>query len=178
MFSQPHHNIEQLDIHPGMKVLECGVGAGEYALFAAQRAGSQGTVYVADIQKKLLERISRTAEEHNLTNIKTLWADLDQKQGLSLLENSSVDRIVVANILFQLEHVEGLFDECFRVLKKDGKLLCIDWSDSFNQIGPHPDHIVHQDKAQHAARQGGFDSIAPLDDVGPHHYGFIAKPSQ
>ena len=174
MFSRPDHNIEYLDIHPGMSVLECGVGAGDYTLQIAARVGEQGTLYAVDVQKDLLARVHADAEKKHLTNIQTVWSDLDQKESLKAIEDASIDRIIIANVLFQLEHTQNIFKECVRVLKPGGVLMCIDWSESFGGIGPHSDAVVHADIAQTSAAQAGFQITKKVLDVGPHHYGFIA----
>lgn len=175
MFSQPHHNIEYLDIHPGMSVLDCGVGAGDYAHFLAQRVGEKGTLYLVDIQKKLLQKVESDLEERNITHIKTLWTDLDDPKGLEGLPSESIDRILIANLLFQLEHPARIFAECHRALRKGGLILCIDWKDSFGHIGPHPQAIVHPDTARAHASRTGFQIRKESLDVGPHHYGFLAQ---
>ena len=111
---------------------------------------------------------------NNVHTIELLWTDLDTVESLKKIPNESIDRILVANILFQLEHPEHLFQECIRVLKKEGKLLCIDWRESFNHTGPHPQAIVHQDTARHIMTTVGFQVRKDTCDVGPHHYGLLA----
>jgi len=175
MFSRPDDNIEYLDLHPGMSVLECGVGAGDYTIHLASRIGEGGHLYAADVQKSLLERVHADAERKHLTNITTLWSDLDAKDSLKKLPDASIDRVVIANILFQLEQPQNLFLECARVLKPGGLLLCIDWSESFGGIGPRPDAVVHVDIAQSLATQAGLQILKNSIDVGPHHYGFTVR---
>lgn len=175
MFSHPRHNIEHLDIHPGMSVLECGVGAGDYAILLGKRTGHQGHIYLADVQKKLLQKVQSDMEQEGLTHVQSIWTDLDEAKSLEKIPDASIDRVLIANILFQLEHPKHLFSECHRILKKDGLVLCIDWVESFGHIGPHPQAIVHPDTAREYIIKSGLHIRKESLDVGPHHYGFLAQ---
>lgn len=173
MFSNPTHNIEYLNTQPGMTVLELGVGAGDYTLPLARRVGPTGSVYVADIQKDLLTRVRREAESYNLNNIYILWTDFDRISSLQELTDDSMDRIILANTLFQLEHPQRIFQEMFRVLKKDGLVVYIDWRDSFGGIGPQSQRVTHPDRIEDLAIKTGLLVHKRNIDVGPHHYGFV-----
>ena len=174
MFSQPDHNIEFLDIQPGMSVLECGVGAGDYTLPLATRVGAMGNLYIADIQKNLLQRAKSEAEIKNHTHIHSLWTDFDMVDSLKKIPDGVIDRIMVASLLFQIEHPQRFLQECARIMKKGAILLCVDWSESFGHIGPHPEAIVHPDTAQQYATKAGLQIRTSAIDVGPHHYGYVA----
>jgi ubiquinone/menaquinone biosynthesis C-methylase UbiE len=114
-------------------------------------------------------------EQMNMTHAQIVWTDLDSEKSLDQIAEGTIDRILIANILFQLEHPGRIFSECHRVLKKGGLLLCIDWVESFGHIGPQPQAIVHPDTARQLIIKSGLQILKESLDVGPHHYGFLAQ---
>jgi ubiquinone/menaquinone biosynthesis C-methylase UbiE len=96
---------------------------------------------------------------------------LESDKGSGLL-TASVDRIIIANTLFQAEHPEKIVKEAKRVLKNSGKVAVIDWVDSFNQIGPHADNIITKEEARQYFEKLGF-VLESFIDAGSHHYGML-----
>ena len=92
-----------------------------------------------------------------------------------LVRSGGVDVVVIANILFQTEDKERVIEEAWRVLRAGGRAIIIDWQDSFNNIGPHKDHVITREKALALATRGG--GFKHLEDIpaGSFHYGLILK---
>ncbi len=147
MFSDPQKNIQQFAVTPGMTVADCGSGSGFCTLAAARAVGSMGKVYAIDINKEMLERIIRTAQHEGLENIETIWGDIDEPNGTRLADEA-VQRVILSNALFQVEKKEVLVEEIKRILRPDGRVLVVDWTDSFGGLGPQPDHVVSRQTAQ------------------------------
>lgn len=171
MFSDPQKNIEQLGLEAGAKVADFGAGSGFYTLVTARAVGHEGRVYAVDIQKDLLEKIKNTARLEGLLNIEYVWGDLERLGGSKIQENS-LDASIVANILFQVENKEVFLTEVKRVLKPNGKILVVDWSESFAGMGPEAKLIVTKEQAKKFFADKGFKLIKEIE-AGSHHYGFI-----
>ncbi|MFW5871709.1 MAG: class I SAM-dependent methyltransferase [bacterium] len=175
MFSSPKQNIEKVNIDPGMKVADIGSGAGHYSIAAAKLVGPSGNVYTVDIQKDLLEKVKFEALQQGIANIELVWADMDEPMGIKLADNL-VDRVIIANVMFQVENKDTLVEEAKRILKPKGKLLFIDWTDSFGGLGPQASDIIRPDVARTLFESEGFDFEKDIQ-VGEHHYGLIFKLS-
>ena len=171
MFSDPAKNIEQFQLGKGMIVVDFGVGAGEYTFAAAKVVEKEGSVYACDVQKDLLRKVAARAQDERLTNINILWCDLEEPQG-SKLTTGSVDAVIISNILFQIENKQGLILEAERILRAGGRLLILDWADSFNNLGPHTDHIVSKETVLSLLKDTVFEKEI---NAGAHHYGLIAR---
>ena len=177
MFVDPTKIIEQLNVTPGMVVADLGAGSGFYTLAVARKlkqggiTEKEGKVYAIEVQRDLLARIKDLASKENLTNIDYLWANFE-KLGGTKLHDHSVDRVILSNVLFQLEDHEGSAKEISRILKQDGKLLLIDWSDSFGGMGPTPETMFPHIKAVELFAKYGFHVESDVD-AGAHHYGII-----
>jgi ubiquinone/menaquinone biosynthesis C-methylase UbiE len=175
MFSNPLKNIDQFNVDPGHIVADFGSGSGHYTIALSKKIGNSGKVYALDIQKDLLEKLKKTSEGLGLSNINVIWADLDEERG-SGLADEIIDRVVATNILFQVEKKDNLVKEIHRVLKTKGRVLLIDWSESFSGIGPQAQDVVKQDVARVLFESHGFVLEKEIQ-AGDHHYGLIFRKS-
>lgn len=171
-FSDPVSNLKQFDIHDGQKIADFGCGSGAYSLAAAPMTHG-GTVYALDVQQDLLKRLSDEAHRLGISNIETVWCDVE-KSGGTKLGSHSIDRVILSNILFQAEDKKSLVSEIRRVLKENGKVLVIDWADSFSGMGPSAELVVPASKAEALFAESGFIKERDISP-GAHHYGFIFK---
>lgn len=171
MFSDPEKVISEMFIAQGMTVADFGSGAGFYTLALAKKVGPYGRVFAIDSNPDFLRRIKNEAVRSGLQNIEVVQGDLESRKGSGLL-SASVDRIVIANTLFSMENVDEIVLEAKRVLKHDGKVVVIDWNESYGQIGPHTDHVITKDEAREMFEKEGFH-LESFVDAGSHHYGML-----
>lgn len=173
MFSNPEQNVEKVNIDPGMKIADLGSSAGFYSFAAARLTGPSGRVYSVDVQKELLEKLKTESLNQGISNIETIWADLDEPNGTKLADDI-VDRVIIANVLFQVEEKENLIEEAIRILKPNGKILFVDWTDSYGGLGPKPEDIIRPDVARVMFEDKGLQFEKDVE-TGDHHYGFVFK---
>jgi ubiquinone/menaquinone biosynthesis C-methylase UbiE len=173
MFSNPDVNVAQLGLLPGMQVADLGSGSGHYSMAAARAVGAGGTVFAVDVQKELLTKLQNSAQKAGLHNINILWGDLDMRNGTKL-KDAAVDVAIVANIFFQIERKEAFIEELLRIVRPNGKVLVVDWSDSFGGIGPAPEQVVTEAQALAFFEKYHFTKVADIK-AGEHHYGFVLK---
>jgi len=173
MFSDPEKNISQLGLGEGNYVADFGSGSGFYSFAAAEAVGSTGRVYALDIQKDLLQKVKKEAQIRHLANIEIIWADLEHIGG-SKLRESSMDAVVLANILFQLEDKDKPILEIKRILKRGGKILVVDWLSSFGGLGPQAKDVLSKEKIQELFTKHGFTFDREIS-AGAQHYGLIFR---
>ena len=173
-FAHPGRNIEALQIQQGISVADFGAGSGHYTLLFAQAVGEAGRVYAVDVQADLLRRLKNEAQKKGYENVETILGDIARAHGTKL-RSRCVDMVLMSNVLFQLEHPLKAFEEARRILKLDGRLIVIDWSDSFRSLGPAKRHVYRREQALQDAKAARF---AFADDfaAGAHHYGLIFVP--
>jgi ubiquinone/menaquinone biosynthesis C-methylase UbiE len=171
-FSEPDAILRRLGLRKGDHVADLGSGAGHYSVSAARLVEPGGIVYAIDVQKDLLARLESHATEIGVNNIKTVWGDLEKEKG-SRLRDGSIDVAIIANVLFQIDNKGAIIQEARRLLKEEGKVLFVDWKDSFGGMGPRPGHIVPEEVVRELFTEIGFSSFETID-AGAHHYGFIA----
>lgn len=171
MFSAPEKNIEQLALKEGQIVADFGAGSGAYTLAAAKALRGTGKVYAVDVQKDLLTRLQNTCAAEHVGNVAFVWGDLERVGGTKLHDNSC-DVVLVSNILFQAPDKKTILEEAKRILKPGGTLLVIDWTGSFNNMGPTPEQIFPEADARKLAEVVGFAFDRPMN-AGNYHYGLV-----
>jgi len=173
VFVDPEDVLDQLVLGEGRTVADLGAGSGAYVLPSARRVGDSGKVYAIDIQKNFLDKIKNDAKQARLTNVEVLFGDIEERGGTELTDNS-VDVAILSNTLFQLEEKAEAAREIHRILEPGGRVLVVDWSDSFGGIGPVADAIVLQEEARDIFERNGFAHERDIK-AGEHHYGMVFR---
>jgi ubiquinone/menaquinone biosynthesis C-methylase UbiE len=158
-----------------MKVADLGAGAGHYTLAAAAIVEPGGRVYSIDIQEDVLTHLRDSVVRAGWRNVETVWGNIE-KPGGTKLKDQSMDAVILSNTLFQLEHKLAAMREIKRILRKDGKLLVVDWAGSYDGMGPAPHHVVREHTAEEIFIEGGFYKVKSFRS-GPHHYAILFTSS-
>lgn len=161
----------QLGLHEGDTVADIGTGIGHALITLSRAVGETGKVLALDVQKDLLKNVTDLIEREKLENIETVWADVELPHGTTLPEKS-LDAVVLSNVTFQLDEKKEALQEIKRILKPKGKLLLIDWADSFTGLGPSKDRVITEGEAEKLFMGNGFHKEKSFR-AGPHHYGIV-----
>ncbi len=176
MFSDPDKVIKEMFVAEGMTVADFGSGVGFYAIPLARRVGPYGRVFAVDAMGEFLRKLKNEAVRAGFNNIEVIQGDLEVIGGSGLL-TASVDRIIIANTLFQTDIPLQVVLEAKRIIKHSGKVAVIDWQDSFGQIGPHADHVITKEETRELFEKNGF-TFESFIDAGEHHYGMLYSVAQ
>lgn len=174
-FTNPEKNITELGVYEGMQVADFGAGIGAYTLPLAGHVGDKGRVYAVEVQKEFLSNIEAAVTAQHFSNVELIWGDIERLGGTKIKEGS-LDAVVVSNVLFQAEDKRGLLREAKRILKTGGKLLLVDWKESFKGLGPARNAVVSVASARSLCETEGF-VVKKEFDAGEHHYGFVMLKS-
>ena len=175
MFSDPAYNIDQLGIASDDVVVDFGAGSGFYSLAVAKKLGAgSGKVYAVDIQDDLLQKISSEARSRKCTNLETIRADLGTP-GSTRLCDGSASKAIIASVLIQMDTAgrEHALKEAFRVLRKGGSLLVVEWFPG-SGVGPKAEHCIHPNVLKKLLTEVGFAVVRDID-AGAYHYGFVCN---
>ncbi len=110
--------VRNLELRPGMKVLDIGCGPGRLTIPIAQQIGPQGEVVAVDIQAGMLRRAQEKAQAAQLANIRFLQA----AAGEGKLERSQYDRALLVTVLGEIQDRERALQEIYAALKPGGIL--------------------------------------------------------
>ena len=102
-------------------VLDFGCGPGGYIKPLAKMVGPDGKIYALDMNPQAIRAVKNFASKNHLFNIKTIISDL--KTGLA---DTSMDYVLLFDVLHHLNQPEAALEEIHRVLKSDGILAMSD----------------------------------------------------
>lgn len=175
----PEHILEAsgFDIYGPLKVADFGANAGYFTIPIAKRLSADAsTVYAFDIQEAPLETLRKRARELHIHNIQTIRADLERPGGTQM-KDESMDRVLMANILFQAPDKNTLVAEAVRILHPNGKILVIDWDpDHAAGLGPKKDQRVSRATTTQILMHLGC-RVRKEMRVGTDHYAILATKS-
>lgn len=172
-FVVPETVATHFHVRKGDVVGDFGTGTGFFLPILSKLVGSEGKIYACEIQKNLVESTGDMVRRRGLGNVEVLWSDVEELGG-SKLNDSVLDVGLFVNVLFQLESKDIAIDEVFRTIRQGGKLFIIDWSESFNGIGPHPSQVITSEDVKALAEGHGFIFERSFD-AGDHHYGLAFR---
>jgi len=162
--------VGQFDIKQNMTIADFGAGHGFFSVAFAKKVGPSGQVFAIDILSQTLEAIRSKAKLEGLFNIKIIRGDLEKPNG-STLGDASCDLVFIANVLFQITDKSGLINEAYRVLKKNGELVVVEWK-PYIALGPQKEYRLSEEELKQLIISKGFGEPKPIN-AGSHHYGFV-----
>jgi ubiquinone/menaquinone biosynthesis C-methylase UbiE len=136
--------IQQLNLKPGMKVLDAGCGPGRLTIPLAKMVGEQGEVTAMDIQEGMLDRVRAKAQAANLQNIHFLNAGLGENN----LPSCQYDRVLLVTVLGEIPDQTSAMKEIYNAIKPGGVL-------SITEIIFDP-HFQSCSKVEQLALAAGF----------------------
>ncbi len=136
--------VAQLQIQPGMKVLDAGCGPGRVTLPLARAVGSTGQVLAVDLQPAMLEQVAAKARAQGLGNVRTQAAALGQGQ----LPAGEHDRAVIAAVLGEIPDRAAALADLLRSLRPGGLLAVAELV-----FDPH---FQRRSTVERLARDAGF----------------------
>lgn len=172
-FLTPEHLVKELYLKPGDRVADIGCGTGVYTIALAHDVGAMGQVYAVDVHRDALHTLAGTLDKRGIVNVEMIWADVEKQISIDAY---SLDAVVMSNILFQLDSIDKALSLISKLIKPEGQLLIVEWSDSHGGIGPHGSHVVQEEHAISLAQAHGFRLLKRLP-AGDYHYAFLAISS-
>lgn len=167
MIDAPHKILAQLVIHDGSCVIDFGAGFGTYSLLLSDLVGQGGSVFAVDVQRHLIDKIKREANETGKKNIYPMYADVEKLGGVPL-QTAVADYIFIVNVLNEVDDKRIVFEEAKRLLKMGGRLVVVDHEDT---PLPGVKHFKLVD-CELMAKNAGFHKVEKID-AGEFAYGII-----
>jgi ubiquinone/menaquinone biosynthesis C-methylase UbiE len=136
LFVNPQELIVKSGVIESMNVGDLGCGSsGHFIVPFSKAVGPKGKIYAVDIQKTALSSIISVAKMNLLTNVETVWSNLETV-GATKIPAESLDIALLINIMFQNKNHTDIIKEAIRLLKSGGKLIIADWKKIALPIGP------------------------------------------
>jgi ubiquinone/menaquinone biosynthesis C-methylase UbiE len=170
----PFKVLEEAGLGADMKVADFGCGTlGHYVFSASRVVGPAGKVYAVDILKSVLDGIESMVRIERVTNVETVWGDLERVGGIKL-PDGSLDVGLMINNLYLTNKQNEMTKECVRMVRSGGTFVIVDWKPQGATFGPDPKARVSAEAAMKLGLDAGLMLVKEFVP-GPYHYGFIFK---
>jgi len=157
-----------MNLLPGEVLLDAGAGKGYFAVPALEYVGETGKVIAADISQQMLDLLIQDAPDSN--SIQPL---LCEKNNISLPEKS-VDKILMAFVLHEVDDAIAYLKMLRSILKDDGKLFIVEWTPVESPMGPPLHERLSKDVIENYFSESGLEMLH-FEDVNEFQYFCEAK---
>ncbi len=167
-FLNPDEILKQLKLKQDMVAVDFGCGAGGWVIPLAEKL-PEGKIYAIDILEEPLSALEGKAKQRKIFNIETIQSNLEIQNGLKI-DSDSVDLILITNFLFQVENKAIIFEKAEEILKKNGRIIVVDWRVDA-RFGPQEGRISSED-VKRIAKEFNL-KIEKEFSASFYHYGLI-----
>ncbi len=159
-------------LRPGMHIADLGCGRVGHIVFPASLIiGERGIVYAVDVLKDVLLEIKKRAAMENLTEVQTVWTNLEVV-GHTAIPTKSLDAAFLINVLNQSDNRHAILEEAHRLLKDKARLIVVDWSKKGLAFGPPAERYLDFQDLKNWSMLHGF-VVQEEFDMGPFHHGLV-----
>ena len=171
-FLDPKKIITSIKLHPGDTVIDFGVGRGDYIEEIEKRITNSGKIFAFDIQEEIVRTLKNKSKKRGFTNLYAFEMDIDNIKTLRI-KDTSVDAVIMSNILFMLKNKNQLLKEVIRITKKDSKILVVEWKNRMSDsVPPKYLDLIKKDELIEEMSKFGLrpENFIP---AGNHHYAIM-----
>ena len=111
--------LESINYRENISAIDIGFGAGFPLIELAMRLGEGSVIYGIDPWKAAVKRVREKISYYGISNIRLIEGVAESIP----LENDSIDLIVSNNGINNVGNIDRVFNECARILKKDGQFV-------------------------------------------------------
>ena len=164
-----HFFFKELDVKPGITMLDLACGLGNYAVAAASYVGPDGIIYALDIWEEGIETLEVRTAITNINNIRPVVTDVCKKIPVG---DQSVDLCLMATIIHILvdeNKAENMLNEVCRVLKPGGRAAVVEFKKIEGPPGP-PLSLRHSPRDLEKILSPYHLQVQKTVEVGPFNY--------
>ena len=171
-FHDPQTVLAGIGATCGMVMADLGSGPGFFTIPMAQLAGEGGLVYAVDGNQAMLNALKENLvnAEVNPKVVKIIQSDVCNTK----IPDTSVDLVLFANLLHEVEDRKAFFQELMRISKPGACIVDLDWKKIQTEQGPPLKERLSEAEARAVFAENGFVVIKQID-VGSYHYMVIGK---
>ena len=133
-WQKPDQVMDALHVAEGATVVDLGAGGGWFTMRLARRVGPNGRVYAVDVQRLMIEAISRRVDREGLTAIVT--PVLGESDDPNLPVAARADAVLIVDTLHEMEDPVPFLKNVARTLKPLGRIGIINYREGDGGPGP------------------------------------------
>jgi predicted methyltransferase len=151
LWQRPDQIMDAMAIADASVVADIGAGSGWFTIRLARRVGPRGLVYAEDVQKEMINAISRRVSREGFNNVKPV---LGLKNDPRL--PAPVDAVLLVDAYHEIEDRVSVLSNLARSLKPQGRIGIVDFRLDGMGPGPDADERVSPDVVVKDAKEAGL----------------------
>ena len=155
-WQRPDEILRQLDLHPGMTVVDLGSGAGYFSLKIAPRVSPNGRVLAVDLRRQSLAFLWIRAVLASQWSIDIIRGRVDDPK----LPAAPVDAVLIANTYHELTAPEQILKALYTSMRPGGRLVVVDRAPrAGGETRATAEHELTRAVAERQINQQGFQTV-------------------
>lgn len=155
LWQRPDQIMDAMTIADASVVADIGAGSGWFTIRLARRVGPQGLVYAEDVQKEMINAISRRVGREGLNNVRPVLGLKNDPR----LPPQSLDAALMVDAYHEIENRVAVLSSLARALKPQGRIGVVDFRLDGTGPGPSPEERVSPDVVVKDAKEAGLRLI-------------------
>jgi SAM-dependent methyltransferase len=164
-WQSPDRIMDALGIGEGVVAADLGAGSGWFTIRLANRVGPNGIVYAEDVQRQMIDSITRRVERLGLKNVRTVLGT----QNDARLPPGAVDAVLIVDSFHEMEQPVALLKNVARSLKPNGRIGIVNFTKDGGGPGPAIELRVDPERVIADARAAGLE-LQSRPDFLKYHY--------
>jgi ubiquinone/menaquinone biosynthesis C-methylase UbiE len=150
-WQSPDKVMDALGVGEGVVVADLGAGSGWFTIWLAGRVGPNGMVYAEDIQRQMIDSITRRVERLGLKNVKpVLGTPTDPRLP------AGVDAVLIVDSYHEMEQPVALLKNVARSLNPNGRIGIVNFKKDGGGPGPAIEDRVDPERVIADAQAAGL----------------------
>lgn len=150
-WQSPEKIMDALGVGEGVVVADLGAGSGWFTIRLAGRVGPNGMVYAEDIQRQMIDSITRRVERMGLKNVRTVLGTANDPR-----LPAPVDAVLIVDSYHEMEQPVTLLKNVARYLKPNGRIGIVNFKSDGGGPGPAIEDRVDPERVIADARAAGL----------------------
>lgn len=138
-WQKPDQVMDALHIAENTVVADLGAGGGWFTVRLARRVGPNGRVYAVDVQRLMIEAITRRVQREGYSNVTPVLGGYTDPR---LPAQARTDAVLIVDAFHEMDDPALLLRNVARTLKPHGRIGIIDYREGEGGPGPEPNNRV------------------------------------
>jgi len=165
-WQKPEEVIQSLDLQPGDVIADIGAGDGYFTRLFAKAVGPGGQALGLEVSSWKVKSMQRDAEKLGLDHYKGILVETDDPG----FELRSVDVVFLCNAYHHLSNRVDYFKKVSGGLKKDGRVVIVDFYNKRMAVGPPPSHTLAKEVVLEEMKSAGYQLLEERDFLEYQYY--------
>lgn len=165
-WQKPDEVVKSLNLKPGDVIADIGAGDGYFTRRFAEAVSPGGKALGVEISASKVESMARDADRLGLDSYEAILVKSDDPE----LEPGSVDVVFLCNAYHHLRNRVDYFKTASSGLKKNGRVVIVDFYKKEMPVGPPPGHNVSRKVVLEEMEAAGYKLLDEKDFLQYQYY--------